>query len=297
MSKITYKECTQVFIDFYGEDRLDIGSNSIIVHYPEIIISNSKEEKDIIKDLYISFAFDGVSLKEIKGLRTTFSDYHYKRGYRHSHLASSSQLQFTPFCKGSVFTGIIMDYNGNQCYATLDRLLDFFDSKFINWESLEGGPHIKISSVYYTNNTCNFHKIHLNNLSDREKTFINKNLRLTNNFLDIPFTYFQSFTLDNEFTLEKTKEHLKLKNISAPDESTMNEGLTEAEIKDCISRKSNESFYFKGVKKDLSIYKENITKSNKKVKVGYSRFDFNTVRNTETIEKFFIECIKLKLKK
>ena len=74
------------------------------IHFPLIEITNSRNLKHIIKDLYVRFQFrSNGELYEIDGTRATFNQAEFESGYAHSHLSSLvvSDAAWGGFCFGN----------------------------------------------------------------------------------------------------------------------------------------------------------------------------------------------------
>lgn len=152
--------------DFYLN--FDSATNKFIlqcvIRYKEIEISNSKDQKHTIKDLFvfvdIAITTDyQLHFRDIKGGRTTLSYPEWCSGYRHSHLNTDrfpigeiSFLYLTNFCLGA---GTDLDSISSLYYTSLEYqftseyIYSFFFAldDAVSWESVEGGPYIFISSI------------------------------------------------------------------------------------------------------------------------------------------------------
>lgn len=125
----------------------------LLIRFPEIKITNSFEREHTIKELYVAVPLK-VKNKEIYlngdlyGMRAYFSEKEYLSSYRHSHLPTgNSFFSFGCFCLGS--GQIIISINNLR--ESLDDI-NFFSflvnlKYYLTWESLEGGPHIKMENL------------------------------------------------------------------------------------------------------------------------------------------------------
>lgn len=133
--------------------------------YPEFTISNSEGRSHLIKDLIVvhSFAYNPVEghvyPARIQGMRLTRTSEEIYTGYKHSHLHSSSSSEYrtAPFSIGTFCIGnetdlslleaefeVMMDYERIELYL-------FVIDSMVQWESLEGVPYIRMSSIYDEN--------------------------------------------------------------------------------------------------------------------------------------------------
>lgn len=138
---------------------------STIIHYPEITIRNSEEKEHNIKDLIVHFNIsesgfennEGLKVyspMDIKGTRfsTTYEEWFV--GYRHSHLPSNKPKRFSDclylsdFCLGDgteirdILESMYVDFQSEMFEMFLHTI-----NSIVEWESLEGVPYIKISSI------------------------------------------------------------------------------------------------------------------------------------------------------
>ena len=149
----------QYFKDYFGENRVDIIETTntetyVYIWFPKETISNSKGQKHTIYDLYIKINFVNSRFVDMRTIRTSFTLAELHSGYSHSHSPSR------PY----VHTGAsICTYTGERscCLGTgpLGQLMcDYIDSnilmslciyieKWVRWESLEGGPYIRMEQI------------------------------------------------------------------------------------------------------------------------------------------------------
>lgn len=130
----------------------------IITHYPEVKLKNSKNQYHLIKDLFtkIKFTFTDVVHIDFQGMRTSYSETEYQYHYRHSHLHHGegmvSKMMFTRFCLGSSEVSFAIEFlknniiNKESIEDSLYLLMNLITA-FVKWESLEGGPYIKIETL------------------------------------------------------------------------------------------------------------------------------------------------------
>lgn len=154
----TVKKLTE---EVFGEKNVciihDAKSNTFAAHilFDEITISNSHKKTHCIKDLVVKIPFsydkhkDAIKVSQaILGTRLTNSYSEIKSNYKHSHLPSNGvEQRFNDFCLGATDVNII----------NTDLKLNFSESKYllflnmltayVSWESLEGGPYIKLEGV------------------------------------------------------------------------------------------------------------------------------------------------------
>lgn len=159
----TPKEVAVIAREVYGEERVIEEKHRVIIHFPEIEISNSKEKKHTIRDLYVAVyinCYDDIEAQEdgayvvdvhIDGVRTTFSLVEAIHKYTHSHISGGGFCQWSPFCLGSSSFGILMGSIGLEPTEPQWQLFFLALDRYVRWESIEGGPYFMIENLSYRN--------------------------------------------------------------------------------------------------------------------------------------------------
>lgn len=149
-----------------GKRRVVLIKN-IIVHFPELTITNTKGNSHNIKDLfmllplYINDSRNFIKIFDLYGFRTTFTYEEIASRYSHSHLSGNpydcKQLLFEPnifpikahYCTGSgVINMTLGDVNSAEKFNedTFSMLLVQMIT-MVSWESLEGTPYQYINEI------------------------------------------------------------------------------------------------------------------------------------------------------
>lgn len=141
-----------ILLSYYKENLYkESRDNVFIVHYPEITIQNSLGRSHKIYDLFVRLScYINANIISIRfeGTRISFTPKEVEQGYCHSHLSQTINYgwNFTDFCLG---TGHLISYSNirlNNCCDILYTLPAALD-RYVEWESLEGGPYRRISSL------------------------------------------------------------------------------------------------------------------------------------------------------
>lgn len=141
----------------YGEDGYVEKSGSrinIYLRFPNMEITNSRDETNHIKDLYVKICIADIRIDqtykfsvEFQGRRTTFSLAEYRSNYIHSHLPSGGFYNWNNFCLGSSdFSIIIENLKLSPTKENWELFLMSIPS-YLSWESIEGGPHIQMRNI------------------------------------------------------------------------------------------------------------------------------------------------------
>lgn len=158
----------------------------VIIHYPYIMITNSEGAEHEIQDLIVSFELMNNNRQYVpsnfSGGRITYSYDEWFVGYRHSHLTANKPLSFydtlgiKDFCIGSGEINETMTNMWESDYIFNDAIFESFlyaiDS-VVEWESIEGGPHIRMNKVLIGGNETNANTISDANLKSYYNKFYN----------------------------------------------------------------------------------------------------------------------------
>jgi len=152
---------TPILEDLYP-DRWDWNEvDEIIVHFPKITITNSKNERHEIRDLYTRIKYSHVNKtfnSNISGARFSVTSTEMNSKYSHSHLPSISRTSigsFKGFCLGSsTLNYLLSDLSTTpMTESSLEDLkLKFMLSmmeveNYLHWESIEGGPYNYMANI------------------------------------------------------------------------------------------------------------------------------------------------------
>ena len=131
-------------------------SVAVIIKFDEINITNSLNHTALLKDMFVKFDIIFNKHGECKftqpylyGVRSTMYAYEVYTGYIHSHLGvRSRQLPtFNGFCLGSGPISMVLIELHNYDKFKIIKFEGFLYQlkNYLSWESIEGGPYIKIS--------------------------------------------------------------------------------------------------------------------------------------------------------
>jgi len=144
----------------YDTETLNTITNICInIYYPEIIITNGKEQEKLL-DLYFAIVFDSRGHIILKGTRETYSEKHYMYNYTHSHLpgSTSKNILDNSFCLGSgVLSSLISLINNSINSVKRNQEINLRSDcvkgvimnikSYLEWESEAGGPYIRMSGL------------------------------------------------------------------------------------------------------------------------------------------------------
>lgn len=127
--------------------------NNIVLNIPSILISNSKHRTHLIEELWVLLIFDrDSSLSGIYCCRSKMSYREYRVSYVFSHAERKSDDNFGYWRHLCFGRGEIANYISKLHYANYDKLLYLVLPQilwdYFSWESIEGGPYVRISEIY-----------------------------------------------------------------------------------------------------------------------------------------------------
>lgn len=156
--------------DIFGEEHVDVNKLSptefnLVILFPEINITNSRNHKHVIKDLYVKINIEitaqnlntGNRLSNIvlSGRRGKLSEEEYHSTYGHSHFSGRGIERWSDFCLGTSDFAMILQTMRFSLTAEDWSLLFLSLENYVSWESMEGGPYKNMSSVSLRQQTYN----------------------------------------------------------------------------------------------------------------------------------------------
>ena len=134
------------------EDVVDESNYVFYVKYPIINISNSKGMTHIIRDFYLKLEFtpNGYLQKDcLEGTRGILTQAEKQSNYAHSHLSTTATTgHWGGFCWGRGPIGIDAYELQIKGFDEIKfEMLMYAFSTYLEWESLEGGPYVRIENV------------------------------------------------------------------------------------------------------------------------------------------------------
>ena len=211
------REIKSIFIEQFGEERVDINpdytlqqdsfvswyrrrckrdgveelspddekaflrNTTILVHWPEVTISNEFDVKHLIRDLYAKVEVTPNGTITPIGFRlnrTTYTDAEWASGYMHSHISNIPKGRLSEFqspCMGSgpirdVIHVIISNYD-KEWWETFAFELD----RYVRVESIAGVPYRRMANIVTANSNSRSSAIYLSScIGNLPNTWANK---------------------------------------------------------------------------------------------------------------------------
>lgn len=130
----------------------EVGNPFILVHFPHVTVKNEHDHSTEVDDLFakVEITLDGRLFNRFKLNRATYSLLHIENDYMHSHIPGIPVSDFTSFldpCTGSGPINTTMHSLNDEYSEDLWRLFCLEMSKFVEVESLNGGPYRRLDSL------------------------------------------------------------------------------------------------------------------------------------------------------
>ena len=133
------------FYDFLSQFQYQI-----VVHFPEVTITNENNKSIVIQDLYAKVCINGLGNLCSGPLfnRATYPYVQLVRGYMHSHINGIvTDDHFTSSCLGSGPINRTINSLRLECEEGLWKLYCIELEKYVHVESLHGGPYHRLEGV------------------------------------------------------------------------------------------------------------------------------------------------------
>lgn len=188
----TFEKCCNLVFEDNWDLETDINSREeyipnsqfntrLTIYFPEITIKNSKNKEHFIKDFYLSVFFN----KEFKifttlyGRRGLYTLEEFNTRYAHSH-CSPDNYAWSSMCVGSdtPISNFIYDLASSSIPIDEPKLMKLLllIKGYVDWESLEGMPHIRMETIpkNSTTITINFNELEVDSCYKTIKNSLNK---------------------------------------------------------------------------------------------------------------------------
>lgn len=146
------------FANTHNSDVIRDNQKAYYISFPEIEITNTKNHRHTIKNLYVFIVFkvnvsgNWVMKERLYGTRLTQSALEHHCRYQHSHLTSTEAGTVTNFCLGGATpTSVaVADLSLNFDLMQFELFL-YQISAYVRYESLEGGPYKRMAEMSFSN--------------------------------------------------------------------------------------------------------------------------------------------------
>lgn len=152
-----------IFKDFFTEDRVDLQPNYddsycyIIVHFPNVTVTNENNKSIEIKNLWARVKIDsnGYLVGGFELIKSEYTKSQLMAGYSHSHLPQRYYHNLFEWANPCLGSGPIRQTIFSLATDNSDILWELFClelDKYVVTESLAGTPYIKLENVFSATN-------------------------------------------------------------------------------------------------------------------------------------------------
>ncbi len=154
---MTNLEVYQIFVDFFGEDYIDMQSNNIIIYFPKVRVTNEYDKYTDIYKLFVKIKLvDGKLFNGFELKRAEYTEEQFLSKYCHSHVPSIQNFQDCANWKSPCLgNGPIRSTIASLIIEGTKELWQLFCielKKYVATESLQGGPYIRLETISSNNN-------------------------------------------------------------------------------------------------------------------------------------------------
>lgn len=158
---MTNLEVYQIFVDFFGENYIDIQDNDIIVYFPKIRVTNENNRYTDIYKLFVKIKLvDGKLFNSFELKRAEYTEEQYISHYCHSHVPTINNFQdFANWKIPCLGSGPIRSTIASLIHEGTKELWQLFCielKKYVITESLQGGPYIRLETISSSNNLTRY---------------------------------------------------------------------------------------------------------------------------------------------
>lgn len=148
----TKEDIYQLVNEHFGEERVDITKEYIMIYYPEVTVTNERNRSIDITKLYVKIPM--CSNGTMRGIftmnRTEYTEVQYSCDYMHSHISGIPTYDHTRFLEPCLGRGPIRGTISSLCInidLDLWRLFCVELDLFVQTESLKGVPYRRLENV------------------------------------------------------------------------------------------------------------------------------------------------------
>lgn len=141
-----------IFNDFFGENNVDLQGQTLIVHFPEVTVTNEHNRSVTIKELWakINLGLDGTISGTFGLMRSEYTSEQFNSGYAHSHIPGRGTSNFNQWGDPCLGDGPIRDTIASLTRQFSEEMWGLFClelSKYVTVESLAGTPYMYLEKI------------------------------------------------------------------------------------------------------------------------------------------------------
>lgn len=147
-----------IFVDFFGEENVDLQGQTIIVHFPKVTVTNENDRSVDITHLWVKvkLSLDGTIEGTFQMMRSELTADQYASGYSHSHIPSRNSGNFYKWADPCLGDGPIRTTIASLSTGFSEDVWNLFClelSKYVTVESLRGVPYMYLEKIGQVSST------------------------------------------------------------------------------------------------------------------------------------------------
>ena len=141
-----------IFIEFFGEDNVDLQNRKIIVHFPKVTVTNENDRSVDITHLWVkvNLSLDGTIDGYFQMIRSELTLEQFRSGYSHSHIHHINPGNFNKWADPCLGHGPIRNTIASLSTQFSEEMWNLFClelSKYVTVESLTGVPYMYLEKI------------------------------------------------------------------------------------------------------------------------------------------------------
>lgn len=147
-----------IFIEFFGEKNVDLQGQTILVHFPEVKVTNEHDRSVDITHLWVKvkLLLDGTINGYFQMMRSELTLEQFESGYSHSHLHGINTDNYYIWANPCLGSGPIRNTIASLSTQFSEEMWNLFClelSKYVTVESLTGVPYMYLERIGTSNNS------------------------------------------------------------------------------------------------------------------------------------------------
>lgn len=146
-----------IFNEFFGEENVDLQGQTILVHFPEVKVTNENDRSVDITHLWVKveLSLDGTIDGYFQMMRSELTLEQFESGYSHSHIHGINTGNYYEWANPCLGDGPIKGTIASLSTQFSEEMWNLFClelSKYVTVESLTGVPYMYLERIGTSNN-------------------------------------------------------------------------------------------------------------------------------------------------
>lgn len=141
-----------IFNEFFGEENVDLQELNIIVHFPNVTVTNEHDKSVDITELWAKVYLNSNGTIEggFRLMRSEYTSTQFNCGYGHSHITARDRYNFSEWASPCLGTGPIIRTIASLTAQFSEEVWELFClelSRYVTVESLSGTPYMYLERI------------------------------------------------------------------------------------------------------------------------------------------------------